>query len=307
MILLIGLLMLALLANSAAAYTPEEEALAKALAVDSSPDPYQLGKGTAAEYISNRYYTLRNARWTIRSGIPRGMTYGEAVKRLADFATQVQRGREWPVTPAKIVIPRLKKAPTIDGVVSPEEWQGALTLVGEYRLGCTQQDPEYRDSRWYVGHTGQALHVAVIFRDEKIITHSQKEFGVARPIYSGDALEVLIRPQLSELYYSEYQLNPANEVWELHHKASPFGQWDVLESLTDRTNCRYRGKIQPGRYCIEVTIPLDKIPHFQPNGTFSLMMIRMHRKSPTEYWKATVQPLLYDPHNIYGYIPAVLE
>lgn len=299
---------LSLTAHVTADFLPQELAAAEKIAADTDPDPYQLGKGTPAEFISNRFYLLRTARWTVRSKESHGgYSYSEAVRLLADFAKDLERGRQWRLPNRSITVPRLSQVPILDGKLSSQEWQEAYCFTGEYRLGSSEKDLAYADSIWYIGHTQEALYIAAKFLDRKIVSYSGTRLGEPRPIYEGDAFEVFIRPDLNKLYYQETQVNPQGKSWELCHKASPFGLWDMLESRTKKLQNEVRVSQTSSGYQVEMKIPFCSLKSTGKLKNFSFLLARVHRKNDRTVWNASAFALLYDPHNIYGYCTAVLQ
>lgn len=281
-----------------AGVSPEELRMAKIVAADSDPDFYLRGKGTPAEFMSNRFYTLRNARWAVRDGRTRGgVSYPDAVKQLAGFYREFQKGLAWKEQPRRIALPRLNAAPVLDGRLAPEEWKGAAVFSGEFPVGDAGPDRNYRDSRWYAGVYRNTLYVGARFRDRDRRVFSGTSFDEPAPIYRGDSLEVFVRPDRDRLHYREFLVNPDGECWALRHKASPFGQWDMLDSRVD-SGMETRTSTGPDGFCFEVKIPL----RFGLGPRWSFMLLRGNRDGGRECRYSTPVPLLYDSHNIYGYI-----
>lgn len=281
-----------------AEFSPEELQMAKMVAADSEPDFYCRGRGTPAEFMSNRFYTLRNARWAVRDGRTRGgVSYPDAVKQLADFYREFEKGKAWKEKPRRIVLPRLDAAPVLDGRLAPEEWKGAAVFSGEYPIDSTEPDRNYPDSRWYVGIYRDALYVGAGFRDSDVRVHSGTSLDEPDPIYRGDSLEVFVRPDTDRLLYREFLVNPDGKCWTLYHKASPFGKWDMLDSRVD-SGMEARTSTGPEGLCFEVKIPL----RFESGKHWSFMLVRSNRDGGRECRYSTPVPLLYDSHNIYGYI-----
>lgn len=281
-----------------AKFTQEELRKAKLVAADVDPDPYQCGRGTPAEFITNRYYTLRSARWAVRSGRERGnIAYEDAVRQLAEFFCQARQGLEWEETPQKVCLPCLDSPPMLDGVLSPGEWEKALTFPGEYPIGSRVSEPKFQNSRWHIGRSGDFLYVGVRFSDKDIQIFSGTSFDEPDPVYQGDSLEFFIRPDVKSPYYREYLVNPHGKRWILRHKASPHGQWDMLESSAD-SEMEARTSITPDGFCIEAKILL-KTPESEQ---WSFMPVRSNRDKNGLVRYSTPVPLLYDAHNIYGYV-----
>lgn len=296
-----GIVLLVCAIAAGTGFTPQDLELAQAIAADNDPDPYQLGKGTPAEFISNRFYELRKARWIVRSGKPQGVSYKKAVRDLAEFSRLTEQAKTWKFRPNKITLPQLQKRPQLDGKLEPAEWDNAYRFFGEYRLNEEIPDIAGKNSRWYIGYADSALYVGAEFFDPDLISWSGTDFSTHQPLYLGDAFEVFLRPQTEKLYYDEYEINPAGKQWELRHKASPFGQWDMLESRTQNFRAESYVKRTEYGFCVEMRIPAKL------QGEFSFLLLRVHRTADGRVWQTAPFPLLYDPHNIYGYCSAVLS
>lgn len=276
----------------------EDQVLAQRIAADADPDLYQQGKGSAAEFISNRFYTLRSARWTVRDRKERNnIPYPNAVKHLAEFHRLLEEGKNWKVQSPPVCIPFFRVPPVPDGLISEAEWAEALKFAGEYRIGDSAPDSERCDSRWLAGRYENDLYIGAEFSDEDLHPLSGTSFDEPEPIYQGDCLEIFIRPDVEALYYREYLVNPQGKHWSLHHKASPFGQWDVLNPAADDSIAVGCTTTSRG-FRIEVKIPLD-VPEAK---CWSLIMVRCNRDKAGSFHYSTPVPLLYDPHNIYGYM-----
>lgn len=279
-------------------FSPEELKMAKVVAADFEPDFYCRGRGTPAEFMACRFYTLRSARWAVRDERTRGgIPYPDAVKQLADFYREFQKGETWKEKPRRIAFPQLDAAPVLDGRLAPEEWKGAAAFLGEYPIGSAEPDRNYPDSRWYVGIYRDALYVGAGFRDSDVRISSGTSFDEPDPMYRGDSLEIFVRPDTDRLLYREFLVNPDGKCWELRHKASPFGQWDMLDSRVD-SGMEARTSTGPDGFCFEVKIPL----RFELGARWSFMLVRGNRDSDRECRYSMPVPLLYDSHNIYGYI-----
>ena len=284
-------------------FTPAEEKTAQIIAVDHDPDPYQLGKNTPVEFITNRFYMLRHARWTVRTKEYHGMSYAKAVKTLAEFVANLEKGKNWQVKNEKKLLPFLKKSPNIDGEISEKEWNSALKFEGEYRIGTTTKDPNGKESEFFIAHNGENFYVAAKFRDETIYSYHDREYDkTPYPLYAGDVFEIFIRPDITLPYYCEVQVNPESELWILRHKNSPFGGWDVLDSFAEFEGIESKIKVENNILTLEVKIPFEFISKYAEIKDFSFLLVRSNRSSKKDHVTTTIYPLLYDVHNIFGYM-----
>ncbi|MDD3154890.1 MAG: sugar-binding protein, partial [Victivallaceae bacterium] len=241
--------------------------------------------------------------WTIRGGVERGISRDEAVRRLVKFHRLRQMGRDWPEPIRHVVVPRMKHPPRADGVIAPGEWDEALSFSGEYPISGTRLDPRRSRTLWYLGVHDETLYVAMSCEDKDVRAFSKRMFESTESVYLGDALEIFLRPDVDQPYYSEILVNPDALVWEVSHKATPSGQWDVLDSKPE-TKLRAGGKRTAGGYHIEIAIPLRDLKRSGPFRRFSFQLIRTDRNGKDEYRAGVPTPLLYDGHNLYGYVRA---
>ncbi len=294
--------------NGAENFTPEEEKAAQSLAWDMKIDPYQQGKNTPSEFITNRFYMMRYERWTVRTKERHGYNYPEAVKRLAEFAQNWEKGKKWQVKVVPQVIPYFKNSPKIDGNLSVNEWDNALKFQGEYKVGSPELYPGKENTLFFIAYHNESFYIAAKFTDENVYSYSDRGFANApKPLYAGDALEFFIRPDTTLPYYCEVQVNPDSLVWAIYNKSSPFGGWDMLESCTENHGITAKSSVTDNCVVIEMQVPFKFISKYADMKNFSFMLVRADRSGSKTHMSATAFPLLYDVHNIFGYLPATLE
>ena len=123
---------------------------------------------------------------------------------------------------------------------------------------------------------------------------------------SGDAFEVFIRPDLKKPFYVEVQVNADGMIWPLLHKLEPVGSWQVVNSeITDHSIAAKASRTGDG-FLLELRIPFKLLPGLDLNH-FSFMLLRTHRDRKGNCWSSAVCPLLYNAHNVYGFIPARIK
>ena len=302
--------LLGLCACSSNTFTPEQLAKAQEIAKDISPDLYEQYKGTPAEYVTKRFYELSVARWSVREPEIRSGFLNTAVPRLADFYDQLHKADNWTFKPEKVIVPRLKEDPVIDGKINKEEWSGTASFLGEYILDMQTLDAENAVSRWFIGIGGEAFYVALDCRDQDIIPFSGMNevfSGKAKnPIYDGDGFEFFIRPDRAKRSYVEIQVNADGLVWPLRHKVDPHGGWQVTDSKIKQHGIAAKASRTANGYQLEMRVPFSLLGEKNLKD-FSFMLLRTHRDKSGKKWNSAVCPLLYNAHNIFGFIPAAAE
>lgn len=286
-------------------FTAAEER--EALRIANDPTVYERGKGTAAEFITNKCYHPGITCSIVRSG-PGRRDYAECVRKVAGFAADMERGFAWREPRRRIRIPELAAAPRLDGVPETDEWHGALTFHGEYPLDATRKNEE--PSIWRFGHREGVLYIAAEFRDHTPEVRRGLSQKSPEPLYTGDSLELFLRPDNRHPCYYELLVNPAGELWTMRHAAKETGSWRILDESFD-SDLRAATCIAPEGYSIELAVPLERLyaaspgETIRPGAEFSLMPVRTDR-SGTQWLRSVPVPLLYDGHNLFGYMVAEL-
>src|SRR5690348_14109559 len=62
--------------------------------------------------------------------------------------------------PPMLRIPKLTKAPVIDGVLDPTEWRGAAAVTGFPNLNGELSLPQFLQPLWYLAYDDQNLYLA---------------------------------------------------------------------------------------------------------------------------------------------------
>ncbi len=287
-------------------FTPEEERKAKLFAdpafckqaVD-SPARFQAQLRGGWEALAER---LKN---------PRHPRYAPTVRLFARIYDEVRMGQDWKVPVEQVVIPRLAAPPEIDGAIRPEEWRNALVFRGEYPLNSSERSEEHSQTAWRIGWHGSCLYAAAEFRDRDIVSyHGRFDTPDIPPLYLGDAFELFLRPLESKPLYYEYLVNPQGDLWALVHVNDPCGSWIRIND-DFATAAKTAVRRTADGYTVELAVPLRE--QYGPwnrrapriGDRFSFMMVRTNRDNGN-YCRGTPVPLLYEGHNIFGYIRAEL-
>ncbi len=289
-------------------FSPEEEAAARKLAAD--PGVVGRGIGTPAEFASNQRGWMEEGSRALLDGTASPARKARIIGIYSRIHGDIQRGLAWKEPRRSLTIPHLSTPPRIDGIPEPEEWRESALFEGEFPLDATEKQPG-EPTRWRIGWHGEKLHAAAEFRDPEPEYFDYAGFdGKETPMYLGDAFEFFLRPSDSSRLYYEFLVNPAGKLWALAHVNDPRGSWiRIADHLP--TGAEAAAARTPEGYSVELAVPLAELygPGFrrtpQSGDRFTFMMVRTDRKKG-EYRRGTPVPLLYEGHNIYGYIEARL-
>lgn len=261
---------------------------------------YLSGRGTMAEFLTNQIPSLTRECAALRGEpeIDRQM----AVGRIARFNDLARLGFT-SAFPEAATLPELKQRPVLDGVLSPGEYEPAITFHGEFPLNGAQRLESERNSVWHLGVYGNSLWCAASFEDSEI--HSVLPERDGAPIYTGDSLEFFLRPNRDAVFYYEFIIGPNGQFFGRLHGNNPYGTHVVLAEVAPPEIAVRR---EGGKLTYEFAFPLRELAFpagiRRKRGGFSFMMVRTNR-SGGNWLKSTPVPFLYDGHNIFGYIPVV--
>ena len=307
-----GLVLCALCAcRSSANFTPEELAKAREIAKITIPDICEKSRGTPAEYAAKQLYGLKYLRWSVREPDVVPQYYEEAVPRLAAFYDQIHKADQWKYKAPITAIPVLDKAPVIDGVLNREEgWRSARTFKGEYIIDSQTPDSNHLNTRWMIGADKDAFYIAFRCNDADIIpfnvTNGVFSGKKSHPVYEGDAFEFFIRPDLKKPFYLEVQVNADGLIWPLRNKLDPVASWQTVDTCIGNHGITAKTSRTGDGYLLEMRVPFTLLPELDRNN-FSFMLLRTHRNNREKMWTSAVCPLLYNAHNVYGFIPARIK
>ncbi len=285
-------------------------ALEAALRCAAAKDLPERCKNTPAEFAAKQR-SGKEIQAKLLLGVPPDQLRQEAIETLAKIQREVDRATHWNYRPETIRIPYLKKAPFVDGILSENEWQEAFRHTNAFQINSEEQLQD--GSLWLVGWHGDTLYIAVHFIDQECCFRRLRSGAPEKErIYSGDALECFIRPRKNSKLYYEFLANPLGDLWSLTHvvlRSSPYLTLEEESSLAVTT----RGSCDATGYFVEIAIPLRQlfsdwnIRPPQQGDSFSLMLVRSDLSANGEIRRYSPVPLLYDGHNIHGYLNAILD
>ncbi len=261
---------------------------------------YLSGRGTMAEFLTNQIPSLTRECAALR-GEPE-IDRQEAAGRIARFYDLARLGFT-SAFPEAATLPELKQRPLLDGVLSPGEYEPAITFYGEYPLNGTEGLESERNSVWHLGVYDDSLWCAASFEDLEI--HSVLPERDGAPIYTGDSLEFFLRPNLDAVFYFEFIIGPEGQFFGRLHGNNPYGTHVVLAEVAPPEIAVRR---EEGKLTYEFAFPLRELVFpaciRRKRNEFSFMMVRTNRNGGS-WLKSTPVPFLYDGHNIFGYLPVV--
>lgn len=264
-------------------------------------------RGTPAEFAGNWLWQCRREQEVLRGKVPGDEA--AAIKVLAEYHARIQRGLHWREPRRTLEVPRLKKAPVIDGVLSADEVAAAFRFSGEYPLDSMQKVAE-NGSFWLVGWYDDRFYAAGYFCDSEIISFNGTARNSGRKMHEADSLELFMRPDCRRPHYYEWIVNPARQMWSLEHWSRERGGFCILD-VERETASETAAQPVPGGYSIELSIPLRELHGIwcrrmpQPGDRFDFILVRTDLSGGT-FCRSTPVPFLYDGHNIFGYIQAGL-
>ncbi len=268
---------------------------------------YESGKGTPAEFASNRRGQLNREGAILRGEI--SGDYADAVRKLAACYEDAAIGFAWKEPRADVAVPYLPQAPMIDGAIDPAEWEGALRFDGEFRLNCPGRTPG-EPSEWRIGWRDGFLYAAARFRDRDLRVSDGKALGGKSKMFEMDSFEFFLRPRTDQFIYYEFIVNPRGNLWGLMHVNNPWGGSMTLANALE-VGARAAARPDAEGFSVELALPLTEFHGVwcrrppRAGDAFEFIMVRTNRDGE-EYSKNSPVPFLYDGHNIFGYARAVL-
>ena len=177
--------------------------------------------------------------------------------------------------PAKM--PMLAKPPTIDGMIDPAEWKGALVVRDFHetnRALMGEGIPNELRTEAYVAQTDSAFHFAFrSFHDRMrgIVTAATKHDG---PVWSDDSVEVFLDAHGTRYSYYHIIANAAGCVTDAFNKAPRRrdATWDA--------DARAAGRVFADRFTVELSVPFHTLNlGLNRKGTIGLNLCRNVRYS----------------------------
>ena len=105
----------------------------------------------AIELIAGRFWHSVDFARLMRKIPSTQQELAESRARLQAIRNEMEKGKKWKLSPPRFTIPKLKKAPVIDGEVSKEERQNALKLTSFYPIDSGTEDRTI-SGIWRIGY-----------------------------------------------------------------------------------------------------------------------------------------------------------
>lgn len=269
------------------------------------PSYYRRGKGTHAEYVTNRLsagmakraiYRLQPERFW-REFLAFGVTREEARRELEQFKADAERGFAWPHRNLEVTIPKAVTPPPLDGTLGGS-WGKALCLRGEVPLDRAEGKPE-GESEWFALYDNEFLYLAARIADRDVRTAPER-------MYTADSVEFFVMPDVAMRAYWEVIVNPDGADFSAWHQANDHGHFISRPGIRP-VKLRTAAKRIPGGYVVQIALPLSAMATVEERlKTLHFMPVRTNLDG-NMYEKSAPVPLLYDGHNYAGYIKATLK
>ena len=181
-----------------------------------------------------------------------------------------------------------------------------IVFSGEYPLNSTRR--ESPESQWSIRCDEEKIIAAADFPDPVCLPND-------RSLYRGDALEIFLCTNYDAKLYREIIVNPNGTVFTALHVNHRFGSFlclvpDGKEKFGIAVQAEQRGN----GFRLETAIPWRSLPEYTHGNSpragdiFYFMLVRTNCNHPGgEALMTTPVPLLYSPHNVFGYIRAELQ
>lgn len=182
----------------------------------------------------------------------------------------------------------------------------AVEFSGEYPLDSTER--ESPESKWSIRCDPETIVVTADFPDSAYVPNN-------RMLYRGDALEIFLCTDYEAKLYREIIVNADGRIFTALHANDRFGSFQCLiPDGREKYGITVKGRVRKKDFHLEVTVPWNCLPEYRRGGrprageVLDFMLVRTHCDRPGgEVRMTTPVPLLYDGHNVFGYIRAVLQ
>lgn len=283
--------------------TPEHRALVAQI----SPGHYRRGKDTPAEFVTSQlahfHPVVRAIHWLLPERMRRdyfdfGANDVAARELIERFRADAERGWAWKAPRREIALPFLPRLAEREA-----DWEKALTFRGEIPLDRDDLAPS-GETVWRVAHDGEYFRWRVDVRDADL------RYARPRP-YKADSIECFIKsdPRLGQ--YWEVVVGPDGALFTASHQLSRESGLRSTEQWIAPERLAVSGAPIPGGYRVEGAFPFCALARTDGSLPFAgarleFMLVRTDAKGD-DVAKSAPTPLLYDGHNVFGYLTAILE
>ena len=265
-----------------------------------SPGYYYRGKGTPAEFITSQLGYNNDIVKALNLLIPERLDRGDylpegsskkgAREIVRKFREEADRGFAWKTPRMKMRIPR------------SSSWERTALLHGEVPLD-TVAKPQGR-TLWKLRYNEQFLYAkAEVVDDDLRLDH-------IRP-YNADSVELFVKYDPNLFGYWEMVASPGVSPFSSRHSFSPVMGLRVTQQNVFPVGSVIKARKTEKGYEAEFRLPFSALARLdgalpRSGAVLELMFVRTDL-GHSGYRKTAPVPLLYDGHNIFGYIQAELE
>ncbi len=181
-----------------------------------------------------------------------------------------------------------------------------VVFTGEYPLGSTVS--ESANSVWSIRCDTETITVTGDFPDAECRTNDKQ-------LYLGDALEMFFCTNYEAKLYREIIVNPNGTIFTALHVNDRFGSFHCLvPNGKEKYGIAVQREKRADGFRLETTIPWRALPEYtrgnppRAGEVLYFMLVRTNSEKSGERVRVTTPvPLLYSPHNLFGYIKATLQ
>lgn len=260
---------------------------------------YKKGKGTPAEYITGQLGFMNDVvkalnilmpeRLDRGDYLPDGSSVSGARKLVRAFKADAERGLAWKTPRKTIVIPY------------STTWEKALVLKGEVPLDS--ETAPRGDTLWQLRYDQDFLYAKIT------VTDHDRHFRKIRP-YEADSIELFIKDDPHLDGYWELVMAPGAEPFSSRHVRTAAQGTRLTQAKKFPRGIRLHSEVTPNGFTAEFRFPffaltrMDRALPFD-GAELELMLVRTNLDHG-KYTKSAPVPLLYDGHNLFGYMQAKL-
>lgn len=181
-----------------------------------------------------------------------------------------------------------------------------VVFSGEYPLGGTAHESE--NSIWSIRCDRETITVTGDFPDAECRPNDEQ-------LYRGDALEMFFCTNYEAKLYREIIVNPNGTIFTALHVNDRFGSFQcVVPNGKEKYGIAVQTEKRDNGFRLETSIPWRALPEYtrgnppRAGEVLYFMLVRTNSDQAGEPSRMTTPvPLLYSPHNLFGYIKAVLK
>ncbi len=199
-----------------------------------------------------------------------------------------------------VVCPRVTKAPTLDGVVDPEEWRGAAVLDGFTDLRGANTAPH--QTHGYLMRDDTMLYVAIVCDESEMKDPAIIDPGEPYPVpfldrHDGftwwyDCVELFLDPGHDGREVTQLIVNHLAMKEVFRFDSVKYGYYGVENKRHGDLTVTGMANITPKSWLVEIAIPLGELG--EPTGDWGLSLSRTRRLTKGSGMKySTWSPLVW--------------